>query len=75
MHATVLCSIWFGGETGYVSGWGMYWLGMSYPMRFVAAGAVSLVVAWLHARYGGPFQHFARVTHTLVRSCCTCRSG
>jgi len=30
-------------------------------MRFVAAGAVSLVVAWLHARYGGPFQHFARV--------------
>lgn len=60
-HATVLCFIWFGGETGYMSGWGMYWLGMSYPMRFVAAGVVALAVAWLHAEFGGPFQNFSRV--------------
>jgi len=60
-HAAVMCFIWFGGETGYVSGWGMYWLGMSYPMRFVAAGAVALAVAWLHASIDGPFQPFARV--------------
>ncbi|MFN8395053.1 MAG: DUF2157 domain-containing protein [Bacteroidia bacterium] len=30
---------WFGTESGYVSGWGMYFLGMNYPMRFVAFGA------------------------------------
>jgi len=60
-HAAVMCFIWFGGETGYVSGWGMYWLGMSYPMRFAAAGTVSLAVAWLHAEYGRAYQSFSRV--------------
>jgi len=60
-HAAVLCFVWFGGETGYVSGWGMYWLGLSYPMRFVVAGAVALAVAWVHAEYGRRFQPFARV--------------
>jgi hypothetical protein len=60
-HATVLCFVWFGGSTGYVSGWGMYWLGMSYPMRFAGAGVAALGGAWLHARFGGPFQHFSRV--------------
>ncbi|ADZ43555.1 TPA: DUF2157 domain-containing protein [Yersinia enterocolitica] len=28
----------FGAETGYLSGWGAYWLGMSYPVRFIAFG-------------------------------------
>ena len=60
-HAAVMCFVWFGGETGYVSGWGMYWLGMSYPMRFVVAGAASLGIAWLHTRVGGRFQPFSRV--------------
>jgi hypothetical protein len=31
---------WFGAETGYISGWGAYYLGMNYPMRFVLFGAV-----------------------------------
>jgi hypothetical protein len=31
---------WFGAETGYVSGWGAYYLGMNYPMRFVLFGLV-----------------------------------
>lgn len=31
---------WFGAETGYVSGWGAYYLGMNYPMRFVLFGGV-----------------------------------
>ena len=31
---------WFGAETGYVSGWGAYYLGMNYPMRFVLFGIV-----------------------------------
>jgi hypothetical protein len=29
---------WFGTETGYVSGWGAYYLGMNYPLRFVLFG-------------------------------------
>src|SRR5207248_4518152 len=52
----------FGGETGYDSGWGAYWLGMNYPLRFVAAGLVTLVLAWAHARWlTGARQGFARV--------------
>lgn len=31
---------WFGAETGYASGWGAYYLGMNYPMRFVLFGSV-----------------------------------
>jgi MFS family permease len=30
---------WMGAETGYVSGWGAYYLGMNYPLRFVLLGA------------------------------------
>ncbi|WP_419811288.1 hypothetical protein [Bacterioplanoides sp.] len=35
---------WFGAETGYVSGWGAYYLGMNYPLRFVFFGLVLLTV-------------------------------
>lgn len=31
---------WLGAETGYASGWGAYYLGMNYPMRFVLFGIV-----------------------------------
>jgi len=31
---------WFGAESGYISGWGTYYLGMNYPLRFVIFGAV-----------------------------------
>ncbi len=34
---------WFGAETGYVSGWGAYYLGMNYPLRFVLFALVLLV--------------------------------
>ncbi len=36
---------WLGAETGYASGWGAYYLGMNYPMRFVLFGLVLLVVS------------------------------
>ncbi len=29
---------WMGAETGYVSGWGAYYLGMNFPLRFVLFG-------------------------------------
>lgn len=31
---------WMGTETGYMSGWGAYYLGMNYPLRFVLFGIV-----------------------------------
>jgi hypothetical protein len=60
-HAAATCFVWFGAETGYMSGWGEYWLRMSYPMRFVPVGVVAMAVAWLHAEFGGRYQSFARV--------------
>lgn len=38
---------WFGAETGYQSGWGAYYLGMNYPIRFVLFGAVLTVLSML----------------------------
>lgn len=62
IHALVNLFVWFGGATGYISGWGAYWLRMTYPVRFLAAGVVTLGVAWAHAHLlAGPRQAFARV--------------
>jgi len=41
---------WFGGVTGYVSGWGAYFFGMNYPMRFLIAGLLMAGMAVLHRR-------------------------
>jgi len=38
---------WFGAETGYVSGYGAYFLGMNYPLRFVLFGAVLTGLSFL----------------------------
>lgn len=54
---------WFGGVTGYVSGWGAYFFGMNYPLRFAMAGAVIALFGFAHrhaeagplARYQGFF--------------------
>jgi hypothetical protein len=61
IHALCCLFVFFGGETGYVSSWGAYWLGMNYPLRFFAAGLVSLGVAHLHARGGQGWRGFSRV--------------
>lgn len=46
--ACVLFFTFFGGETGYSSAWGGYWLGMNYPLRFVLAGAALVAGAQAH---------------------------
>jgi hypothetical protein len=62
IDACINAFVWFGGSTGYVSGWGAYWLGMNYPVRFLLAGAVTLGVAWAHARWAPDgWRHFSRV--------------
>ena len=61
-HASVCFFVFFGAETGYVSGWGMYWLGMTYPVRFLFGGIAFLCVAWIHAvAMRGAYQSFSRV--------------
>jgi len=39
---------WFGGFTGYASGWGAYWFGMNYPLRFLMAATAMIAVAVIH---------------------------
>ncbi|MEM7432854.1 MAG: DUF2157 domain-containing protein [Pseudomonadota bacterium] len=41
---------WFGGVTGYISGWGAYFFGMNYPMRFLIAGILMAGMALIHRR-------------------------
>lgn len=36
---------WIGAETGYASGWGAYYLGMNYPLRFVLFGLVLIIAS------------------------------
>lgn len=48
--SAVLFFVWFGGVTGYASGWGAYWFGMNYPLRFLLAGAAIALVALVHRR-------------------------
>lgn len=64
-YACVNLFVWFGGQTGYVSGWGMYWLGMNYPLRFLIAGAVCVGIGAAHTMSPTPllkrFAHFNRV--------------
>ena len=46
LFALVSLGGWFGAETGYVSGWGAYYLGMNYPVRFVLFGAALCAVSY-----------------------------
>jgi membrane protein implicated in regulation of membrane protease activity len=48
--SAVLFFTWFGGVTGYVSGWGMYYFGMNYPLRFLAVSVAIIASALLHLR-------------------------
>ena len=63
-----------GAETGYLSGWGAYYLGMTYPIRFLALGAATLVLSWLHglvirgrwAKFSRVYAHFGLLVTNLA---------
>jgi hypothetical protein len=68
LYAVVNLFVWFGGQTGYISGWGAYWLEMNYPMRYLIAGilfsAFGLWHTWTQNKHLRAFSHFGRVyTH------------
>lgn len=47
VFALLSLGAWYGAETGYLTNWGHYFLGMNYPARYVAFGAVLLVGRYL----------------------------
>lgn len=51
---------WLGTETGYISGWGAYFLGMNYPMRFVLFGGLLIAASFLIKK--GRCAHLQRST-------------
>jgi hypothetical protein len=56
-------SSWFGTETGYVSGWGAYFLGMNYPARFIIFGGLIVAVSFLIGR--SKFMHVSKSTYIM----------
>ncbi len=53
---------WFGTETGYLSRWNYYFLGMNYPLRFVLFG-LALTAASFLMKQNKRFSHFFQVTY------------
>lgn len=47
---SVLFFVWFGGRSGYESGWGAYWFGMNYPLRFLGASLALIAAGIIHLR-------------------------
>ncbi len=59
--ALISLGSWMGAETGYMSGWGAYYLGMNYPLRFILFGGI-LTFSALALEENKKFNHFTQVT-------------
>ena len=62
VFALISLGAWFGTETGYLSRWNYYFLGMNYPLRFVVFGA-TLTAASFIMKALPKTQHFFQVTY------------
>jgi hypothetical protein len=58
---------WFGCETGYESGWGTYYLGMNYPLRFIPFSCCLIALAYYFNRSNTPnkLKQFAKTTFII----------
>jgi len=56
---------WLGAETGYASGWGAYYLGMNYPLRFTLFGLILSGVALFVPDLGRRFEELRRPTTAM----------
>jgi len=56
---------WFGCETGYVSGWGEYYVGMNYPLRFIPFSICVIALAFYFRSVREPkkYQRFFKPTY------------
>ena len=61
LFALISFGSWMGTETGYASGWGAYYLGMNYPLRFILFGGVLTGLALSFERKNW-FEYFFRST-------------
>ena len=64
IFALVSLGSWFGTETGYRSGWGPYYHGMNYPLRFVFFGAALVILAFIMKNIKG-IRGFFRSTYVV----------
>ena len=64
LFALISLGSWFGTETGYVSGWGAYFLGMNYPLRFILFGAI-LVGASFFLKNNSRLSDFYKPTYIM----------
>lgn len=64
VFALLSLGCWFGAETGYISGWGAYFLGMNYPMRFVLFGALLVGLSFIF-KSQTRFADFHHSTYTM----------
>ena len=55
---------WFGTETGYASGWGSYFIGMNYPLRFVLFGSVLVAASFLFKK-NTKLLYFQKTTYII----------
>ena len=62
IFALISLGAWFGTETGYLSRWNYYFLGMNYPLRFVLFGAI-LTAASFIMKVKPKLAHFFQVTY------------
>ncbi|BCA56811.1 hypothetical protein W02_39510 [Nitrospira sp. KM1] len=46
VFALLALGSWMGAETGYMSGWGAYYLGMNYPLRSCCSAPCSPALHW-----------------------------
>lgn len=54
---------WFGTETGYISGWGAYFLGMNFPLRFVMFGLTLIALSFLFKK--SSFSYISKSTYIM----------
>lgn len=47
VFALISLGAWFGAETGYISGWGAYYFGMNFPLRFVLFGVILTLAGFI----------------------------
>lgn len=67
VFALVSIGSWFGCETGYMSGWGAYFLGMNYPLRFLPFSMFIVALAFAFRSITEPktYQQFFKPTYIV----------
>ena len=59
-------AFWFGSETGYISGWGVYYLGLNYPLRFTLVSPYIIMIGYLHKKlFPGLDINFSKVYYAI----------